>query len=29
LVRIDPLCIQIKREGGWGNIETIDLNFPQ
>ena len=25
LVRIDPLRIQIKREGGWGNIETIDL----
>jgi hypothetical protein len=27
LVRIDPLCIQIKREGGWGNIETIDLKY--
>ena len=26
LVRIDPWRIQIKREGGWGNIETIDLN---
>ena len=26
LVRIDPVRIQIKREGGWGNIETIDLN---
>ena len=25
LVRIDPVRIQIKREGGWGNIETIDL----
>jgi len=26
LVRIDPVRIQIKREGGWGNIETIDLD---
>jgi hypothetical protein len=29
LVRIDPVRIQIKREGGWGNIETIDLNPQQ
>jgi hypothetical protein len=29
LLRIDPVCIQIKREGGWGNIETIDLNPQQ
>jgi hypothetical protein len=25
LVRIDPCQMQIRREGGWGNIETIDL----
>ena len=29
LVRIDPVRIQIRRAGGWGNIETIDLNSPQ
>jgi hypothetical protein len=26
VVRIAPVRIQIKRTGGWGNIETIDLN---
>jgi hypothetical protein len=26
LVRITPCQVQIRREGGWGNIETIDLN---
>ncbi len=25
LVHVDPLRIQVKRAGGWGNIETIDL----
>ncbi len=25
LVRIDPYQLQIRREGGWGNLETIDL----
>ncbi len=25
LVRVDPHQIQIRREGGWGNLETIDL----
>jgi hypothetical protein len=25
LVRIAPCQVQILREGGWGNIETIDL----
>jgi hypothetical protein len=25
LVRITPCQVQIRREGGWGNIETIDL----
>jgi hypothetical protein len=25
LVRITPCQVQILREGGWGNIETIDL----
>ena len=25
LVRIDPWQMQIRREEGWGNIETIDL----
>lgn len=25
LVRIDPCRMQIRREEGWGNIETIDL----
>ncbi len=25
LVRVDPCQIQIRREGGWGNSETIDL----
>lgn len=29
LVRIDPVRIQIKRDGGWGNIETIDVNPQQ
>ncbi len=29
LVRIDPVRIQVKRAGGWGNIETIDLNPQQ
>jgi hypothetical protein len=28
LVRVDPVRIQIRRAGGWGNIETIDLNPP-
>jgi hypothetical protein len=26
LVCVEPLRIQIKRTGGWGNIETIDLS---
>ena len=25
LVRVDPCRVQIRREGGWGNFETIDL----
>jgi hypothetical protein len=25
LVRVIPRQIQIRREGGWGNLETIDL----
>lgn len=25
LVRVAPCRIQIRREGGWGNLETIDL----
>jgi hypothetical protein len=25
LVRVQPRQIQIRREGGWGNLETIDL----
>jgi hypothetical protein len=25
LVRITPCQVHIRREGGWGNIETIDL----
>ena len=25
LVRVDPCQIQIRRVGGWGNLETIDL----
>jgi hypothetical protein len=25
LVRIDPWRLQIRREEGWGNLETIDL----
>ena len=25
LVRVDPWRLQIRREEGWGNIETIDL----
>lgn len=25
LVRVEPYQVQIRREGGWGNIETIDL----
>ena len=25
LVRVDPYQVQIRREGGWGNLETIDL----
>jgi hypothetical protein len=25
LVRVTPCQVQIRREGGWGNIETIDL----
>ncbi|MBE9475293.1 MAG: hypothetical protein IMY85_10415 [Chloroflexi bacterium] len=25
LVRVDPCQVQIRREGGWGNLETIDL----
>lgn len=27
LVRVQPRQIQIRREGGWGNLETIDLNL--
>jgi hypothetical protein len=26
LVRIDPCRLQIRREEGWGNLETIDLS---
>lgn len=26
LVRIDPCRLQIRRQAGWGNIETIDLH---
>ena len=29
LLRIDPFRMHIRKEGGWGNIETIDLNSPQ
>jgi len=25
LVRVDPCRMQIRREQGWGNLETIDL----
>lgn len=25
LVRVDPCQMQIRREGNWGNLETIDL----
>ena len=25
LVRVDPRQIQIRRRGGWGNLETFDL----
>jgi len=25
LVRVDPCRIQVRREGGWGNLETLDL----
>ena len=25
LVRVDPDKVQIRRQGGWGNLETIDL----
>lgn len=25
LVRVEPYQVQIRREAGWGNIETIDL----
>jgi hypothetical protein len=25
LVCVDPCQVQIRREGGWGNLETIDL----
>lgn len=25
LVRVEPCQLQIRREGGWGNIETIDF----
>jgi hypothetical protein len=28
LVRVDPVRIQIRRAGGWGNIETIDFIPP-
>lgn len=26
LVLVHPLQVQVHREGGWGNLETIDLN---
>ncbi len=26
LVRVDPYQLQIRREEGWGNIETVDLS---
>ncbi len=25
LLHVDPCRLQIRREGGWGNLETIDL----
>jgi hypothetical protein len=25
LVRVDPCQMQIRRQGGWGNLETIDI----
>jgi len=25
LVQVEPVQVQIRREGGWGNLETIDL----
>jgi hypothetical protein len=25
LVRVDPFLIQVRREEGWGNLETLDL----
>jgi hypothetical protein len=25
LVRVDPCRMQVRREGSWGNLETIDL----
>ncbi len=25
LVRVDPCQVRVRREGGWGNLETIDL----
>jgi hypothetical protein len=25
LLRVDPCQLQIRRQGGWGNLETIDL----
>lgn len=26
LVQVEPVQVQIRREGGWGTIETIDLS---
>lgn len=28
LVRVEPPEVQVRREGGWGNVETIDLPAP-
>ncbi len=25
LIRVDPSQVQVRREDGWGNLETIDL----
>ena len=27
LVRVDPCRIQIRKEGSWGNLETIDFEY--
>ena len=25
LIRVDPCQVRVRRDGGWGNLETIDL----